>query len=154
MKYFLKEDYDALCEEILSLCDKIKGIEKEMGASCQEGAETFHDNFAHEEGTRQQYMWSTRLKSLIAIQNKARIISSPGASIEKVSLGNIVTYKEVGSSKENRRRIGSFLVFVGQENCISYNSPVARILLGGMVGEIREGIIGGKKKKFEILSIA
>lgn len=154
MKYFLREDYDALCNEIIVLCDRIKEIGKEMGASCQEGAETYHDNFAHEDGTRQQHMWSTRLRDLITIRNEARVVPNPSTSVEKVSLGNIVTYKEVGSDKENRRRISSFMVFVDQENCISYNSPIARILTGGMVGDIREGVVGGKKKKIEILKIA
>lgn len=71
MKYFLKADYDALCNEIDVLLNRIKEIGQEMGASCQEGAETFHDNFAHEDGTRQQHMWSTRLRELIAIKNDA-----------------------------------------------------------------------------------
>ncbi|MDP1833526.1 MAG: GreA/GreB family elongation factor [Candidatus Moranbacteria bacterium] len=154
MKYFLKEDYDALCNEIVVLCDRIKEIGKEMGASCQEGAETFHDNFAHEDGIRQQHMWSTKLRDLITIRNESKIIPIPSTRVEKVSLGNTVTYKEVGSNKENCRKISSFIVFVDQENCISYNSPVARILTGGMAGDIREGVVGGKKKKFEIIKIA
>lgn len=154
MKYFLKEDYDALCNEIVVLCDRIKNIGREMGLSCQEGAETFHDNFAHEDGTRQQHMWSTKLRDLIVIRNEAEIITNPSTSIGKVSLGNIVTYKEVGSSKEDRRKISSFLVFIDQENCISYNSPIARILMGGRVGDIREWTLGKKKKKIEIISIA
>lgn len=67
MYYFLKEDFEALNAEINKIADKIKEIGKEMGKSCQEGAETFHDNFAYEDGERQQYMWSGRIRELIRI---------------------------------------------------------------------------------------
>ena len=41
MYYFLRKDFEALSEEIAKIADRIKEIGKEMGKSCQEGAETF-----------------------------------------------------------------------------------------------------------------
>lgn len=36
---------------------------------------------------------------------------------------------------------------------ISYMSPLGKLLIGAELGEIREGVIGNKKKRFEILEI-
>ncbi len=36
---------------------------------------------------------------------------------------------------------------------ISYVSPLGKLLIGAKVGEIREGVIGNDKKRFEILEI-
>ena len=46
MFYFLPEDFEDLNDQIEQICEKIKELGKEAGESCQEGAETWHDNFA------------------------------------------------------------------------------------------------------------
>ena len=40
-----------------------------------------------------------------------------------------------------------------EEEVISYNTPLAQMLIGGRVGETREAIIVGKKQSFHILKI-
>ena len=91
--YFLEEDFRGLNQEIAHICDKIKDAGREMGLSCQEGAETFHDNFAYEEGERQQYMWSKRLREIIAIRNNSRVVT-PDSGTTRVSLGKKVTIRD------------------------------------------------------------
>lgn len=153
MFYFLREDFEGLNAEIEKIADKIKEIGKDMGQSCREGAETFHDNFAFEDGERQQYMWSTRLRQLISIRNQARVVESQRGV--KVSLGLSVTLKDVGTGKIRTIKIGSYMVFAKTEGkeVISYNAPLARMLIGGEVGEVREAVISGKKRSFHILKI-
>lgn len=152
MYYFLKEDFEALNAEITKLADRIKEIGKEMGESCKEGAETFHDNFAFEDGERQQYMWSSRLRDLIRIRNQARITEP--RKTDGVSLGFTVTFRDEGNGEMYTLKIGSFMVPKERgENVISYNSPLARALVGGKVGETREAVIGSGKKNFHILKI-
>ncbi len=155
MYYFLREDFVALSAEIEKVVEKIKASGQEMGKSCQEGAETFHDNFAYEDGERQQLMWSKRLRDLIRLRNDARIVN-PESSNEIVSLGRTVMFKEEGKSKIHIMKIGSYMVLSDNEkkaNAVSYNAPMARLLLRGKVGDIKEGMIGGKKKSFRILEI-
>lgn len=152
MYYFLKEDFEGLDKQIDQICDEIKRIGKEMGKSCQEGAETFHDNFAFEDGERQQYMWSSRLRELIKIRNNAKVVS-PEISSKKVSIGKSATFQDEETSKIQTIRIGSFMIFHDQKNTISYNAPLARLLVGATVNEAREGIVGGKKKSVIILKI-
>lgn len=153
MFYFLREDFDGLNTEIEKVADKIKEIGKDMGQSCREGAETFHDNFAFEDGERQQYMWSTRLRQLIGIRNQARVVEPRKG--DKVSLGLLVTLKDTATCKVRTMRIGSYMVFAKREGeeIISYNAPLARMLIGAEIGDVREAIIGGKKRSFHILNI-
>jgi len=155
MYYFLKEDFDALSAEIEKVVDKIKELGQEMGKSCKEGAETFHDNFAYEDGERQQLMWSTRLRELIRIRNQARVVESQSTH-ETVSLGQIVVFKDENTGKTRVIKVGSYMVLSEKEKkagAVSYNAPLAHMLIRGKVGDIKEGVIGGKKKIFRILKI-
>ena len=153
MYYFLKKDFEALNAEIEKIADKIKEIGKEMGKSCQEGAETFHDNFAYEDGERQQYMWSGRIRELVRIRNQAHVLLNPSRG-DTVSIGRTVTIEDKHAGKTRAIKIGSYMVLAEkEEEVISYNAPLARMLIGARVGDIREGVIAGKKKRFRILKI-
>lgn len=153
MYYFLKRDFDALNAEIEKLADKIKEIGHEMGKSCQEGAETFHDNFAYEDGERQQYMWSTRLRELIRIRNQARVLLEPLKG-DTATIGRTITIEDENTGETLIMKIGSYMVLANEEGeVISYNAPLARMLVGGRVGDTRENVIAGKKKSFRILKI-
>lgn len=155
MYYFLKEDFEALNAEISKIADKIKEIGKEMGKSCQEGAETFHDNFAYEDGERQQYMWSGRIRELIRIRNQVRVVLKPDNG-DRVSLGTTVTVEDEDAGEVRTIKIGSYMVLAeqtGRQEVISYNAPLARMLVGKKVGEIGEATISGKRKSFLILKI-
>lgn len=153
MNFFLKKDFEALTQEINSVCDRIKEAGKEMGISCQEGAETFHDNFAHEDGERQQHMWSNRLRQLIVIRNNARVVS-PNATPNCVSLGMTVVVKDEDTNELFTFKIGSYMTFGDEDPAIiSYNSPLARALIRAEAGETRKAIAKGRLRTFEIVSI-
>jgi len=153
MFYFLKEDFEELNAQIEKLCKKIREIGQEMGKSCQEGAETFHDNFAHEDGERQQYMWSNRLRELIRIRNNACVVD-PDSRDDKISIGRLVTIEDEATGKTSTFRIGSYMVLKVQErSTFSYNSPLVRMLIGAKKDETRKGVVAGKKKVFQILKI-
>jgi transcription elongation GreA/GreB family factor len=149
--YFLREDIEKLAGQIHEIDARIKAIGQEMGASCEEGAETFHDNFAFEDGERQQQMWSKRLKELVDIYNHSQIFK-PSRAAERVAIGRNVTIADLDSGEEKTIKIGSYMSFNGN-GTISYNAPLARILLGAEPGEVRKGEIAGRKKKFEIVEI-
>jgi transcription elongation factor GreA len=150
--YFLREDFEKLTALIGEVSGRIREIGQEMGASCREGAETYHDNFAYEEGERQQRMWSTRLKELLDINRNAAIIDGSDAS-RRVGIGSRVTIVETDTGEEKTVLIGSYQVFGGNGK-VSYSSPLGKMLLGSEEGEIVFGEIAGREKKFEIVSIA
>lgn len=153
--FFTKEDYECLLQEIARICDRIKDAGKEMGQSCKEGAETFHDNFAYEEGERQQIMWSNRLRELIKIKNMARVITSIDSS-DIVSLGRTITIHDTNTGHRKRLKIGSYMVFCKSDKhtpTISYAAPLAKLLIGASAGDTREGVISGKKHIYLIEKI-
>ncbi len=151
MYYFLKEDFEELNKQIDKLTSQIREIGQEMGKSCKEGAETFHDNFAFEDGERQQYMLSKRLVDLIRIRNGARIIF-PESTGNKASIGRTLIIRDEQTKKTQKIKIGSYMVLKEKET-ISYNSPLARVLIGAEAEETRIGKIGGKEKKYKIIEI-
>ena len=149
--YFLREDIEKLSEQIHEIDARIKAIGQEMGASCEEGAETFHDNFAFEDGERQQQMWSKRLMELVDIYNHSQIFKPSGVA-ERVAIGCEVTIADLDVGEEKTIRIGSYMTFNGN-GTISYNAPLARLLLGAEPGDVRKGEIAGKIKRFEVVEI-
>jgi transcription elongation GreA/GreB family factor len=152
--YFLREDFEGLCAKIEEIQTRIKIIGKDMGRSAQEGGETFHDNFAFEDGERQQFMWSSQLRTLLEIKNDARVVEP--AKGDMVALGRAVHLEYLDTGQRRTIRIGSYMIFtkrVGEE-IISYNAPLAHMLMGGKRGETREGVIGGKEREFLILEVS
>lgn len=151
MFYFLEEDFEGLDAEINIILEKIKEIKKRIGESCKDGADTWHDNFGFEDGQREYSMWSKRLQELLYIKANAKVIT-PDFVNEKVDIGRVVTIQDEIKDKIQTFKIGSYMVFKGQ-NKISYKAPLAIILINGKVGERRKGVIGGKIKIFKILKI-
>ena len=149
--YFLPADFAALNAQIEGIDRKIREIGQEMGASCTEGAETYHDNFAYEDGERQQYMWSSRLRELVAIRKRARVVEA-AAGGQRVAIGCRVTVVDQETDEEKVLRIGSYMSY--REDRVSYAAPLARMLLGAVPGEVRQGRIAGKLRQFEVIEVA
>jgi transcription elongation GreA/GreB family factor len=149
--FFLIEDFAELNKKIRSITNRIKSIGQEMGASCEECAETYHDNFAFEDGERQQRMWSNQLCDLIEIQRFADIFR-PSGRFSSVRIGCKVTISDVSTGEEKCMKIGSYMNFA-ENGAVSYNAPLPRMLLGKKVGDICKGIIGGQLKQYEIVEL-
>jgi len=150
--FFLQEDYDALQKAIGGVEKMIGGILKDMGAGMQDGADTWHDNFDYDEGQRQSAMYSDRIRGLIQIKNNAQVIT-PKPFNGRVLIGRVVTIQDMDNQEIRKFQIGSFLILGEHREAISYMSPLAKILLGGRMGEIKTGVIGKTNKKFKIINI-
>lgn len=149
--YFLPTDFEKLNEQIQQIVSRIKEIGRIMGESCREGAETYHDNFAYEDGERQQQMWSVRFRELVRVRDDARVVN-PEKPCERVGIGCTVVVLDMDTDEEKTLQIGSYMTFNGNAS-VSYNAPLARMLLGGSQGDIRKGVIAGRKRCFEIVEI-
>ena len=148
--YFLREDFEELNGQIEAISTRVAEIGQEMGDSCQEGAETFHDNFAFEDGERQCYMLARRLRELLAARRRATIVE-PG-DMGRVRIGSRVRCEDVETGEERTVTIGSYMVFRNGDS-ISYRAPLARLLLGAEEGEDRTGTIQGRHRTFTVLEI-
>lgn len=152
MYLFLEKDFEDLCVKINELNKKLAEIGQEIGESCRQSSETYHDNFPFEEGRRQQNMVSERMNELVAIKNQSRIVS-PDLSSNVVSIGKVVVIKDKNAEETETYKLGSYMIFNRLHGYISYASPLAKIIAGAKSGEVREGEIGGKKRIFEIITV-
>ena len=151
--FFLPGDFRRLCRQIAELEDKIRRIGHEMGEACREGAETFHDNFAHEEGERQQKMWTRRHRDLVRIRDHARVVE-PGPDADRVALGRVVTVVDLDTGEQLTFRVGSYICGNGDGvRAVSYEAPLARLLIGAEEGEERTGRLGGRRRTFEVVAV-
>ncbi|MCK6463087.1 MAG: GreA/GreB family elongation factor [Candidatus Pacebacteria bacterium] len=152
MYYFLEEDFKELCFKINELNEKLTEIGQEMGESCRQSSETYHDNFPFEEGRRQQDMISTRISELINIKSRAKIIQ-PDITSNCVSIGKIVVIKDEGTNEEETYKIGSYMIFKRLHGYVSYNAPLVKLILGAKAGDVREGKIESKNKVLKVLKV-
>jgi len=146
--YFLKEDLDELNKKISELMEELNKFTLEIGKDYQED----RGIFTFEEGERQKQMMSRRLQELIQIRNNA-VIATPNGCLKEVGFGRRVTFEDKETSEVFKYKIGSYMVFFENDNVISYEAPLARLLVGSKVGDVKEGLIGSKKRIFQILNI-
>jgi transcription elongation GreA/GreB family factor len=71
-----------------------------------------------------------------------------------VSIGHTVTVEDEHTGETRAMKIGSYMVLTKEKGeVISYDAPLARMLIGAQVDDTRESVIAGKKKRFRILKI-
>ena len=150
--YFLKEDFEKLQTAIDEADQRARHHGREMGMSCDEGAETFHDNFAYEDSERRYKMWSRRLKELVEVRNGAHVVT-PTNDDDRIAIGRTFTLLDFESDERRTFRVGSYICFDEDGMTISYRAPLARALIGALEGEIRSGDIGGETRCFKIVEI-
>lgn len=150
MYKFFKEDLDALDLKIKGLRETIRETGKQIGAACEDG-EKEHDNPEFDDATRRMEMWSKHLRDTSEVRSKALVVEPSEVRTHVVSLGCTVTFID---QDENERTvsIGSYMPSEASTD-ISYNAPIARLLVGLAIGEYREGKIAGKNVEFEVLKI-
>ena len=152
--YFLKEDLEALDARVKELRDKLEETLKEGGESTRQSSETWHDNFPFEEAQGQFGLLAGQLQKLVDIRKKAKEADFPSDK-NKVGIGSIVTIKNSVTGKTKTFKIGSFLVLADDSGkTISYDSPLARIIMGAKSGETKSGKIGKNNVEFKITEIS
>lgn len=152
MFYFLKEDLDELDNKITEIKKRLEKIGKEIGESCNQSSETWHDNFGFEEGRRQQDMWSKQMSDMLEIRSKAIVIDH-NIKNNRVIVGSLVEFEDMATGEIQAYKISSYMILKQRHGFISYDSPLSKILMGGTAGEEKKGEIAGKEKIFKILKI-
>lgn len=157
MRYFFtREDFEVLNRRIDSVNDRIKLAAKEMGLSCQQTSETFHDNFGFEQAERDRGMWSSHIRQLIEVKNNAEVIV-PGLNEGKVRMGRVVRILDLDTKETKTFRVGSYMILDGYKTevipSLSYDAPLPKALLGAGEGDYREVFFGGEKHRYVILKV-
>lgn len=150
--YFLPEDFASLEELVQNTADKMRNVQKEMAQSVKESSETWHDNFGYEDGRRRLTMWSKRLGELRDIRSNA-VLVKPKDQYDSVAIGCRVTVEDIDSRERKTYRIGSYMNLSEAPDTLSYNSPLARILMRAKEDEEIRDLVNGQKHQYLVISI-
>lgn len=111
------------------------------------------ENAEYDAAMDEQGEVATRIKELEAILANAEIIDDDAISTEKVGIGIIVKFLDVGMNKEMEFKIVGTKEADFKENKMSDESPIGAALMGHAVGETVEAETPSGTLKFKILEI-
>ncbi|KRT67722.1 MAG: transcription elongation factor GreA, transcription elongation factor GreA [candidate division WWE3 bacterium CSP1-7] len=151
MFYFLEEDLKDLESRITKLRSELEITAKSIGQNGG-GEGAWHDNFAFEEAHRQYALNAKRVSNLQEIREHAQLFD-PDTDIGIVQLGKSVTIVEEGSGETQTFQIGSYMIVSNSRDAVSYAAPLAQLISGATIGEVREGVIGGSLKRYKVVKI-
>lgn len=150
-KFFSKEDFDNLRTQITSLTEEVKEAKLSVGETAAEGG-SWHDNAAYDEATRRTQILSRQLQELRSLVSGAEILE-PLPNDGKVRYGRTVTYEDLDTRESQTIIIGSFYATGRKPDVVSHASPIATLLIGTQAGEIRQGKIGARERRLQIIKI-
>jgi len=152
-KYFLTEDLQALQNHIGKLEQDIESLKKEARETATQTSETWHDNFGFEDATKKMRGIKTRLDDLKLLLSSASVYV-PDDDISQVDIGrHVVVFDELTNFKD-KFKVGGFLVLDDSGDVVSYMAPLAQLIIGAKVGDIRDGIVNGTPRKVCIQEIS
>jgi len=152
---FLPADWKALEEFIARLSAQIREQKLISAEAVNQSSESWHDNYPFEEAQRQLKALLVQRGEFSKMRELGEVVEPP-TIVESVTFGTTVSYRNRTDSFDDRVTIGSHHVFseeLRDDGVISYNSPVARILMGGREGEVAKGEINGRMVELEIRSV-
>jgi transcription elongation GreA/GreB family factor len=154
---FIKDDYEDFCKKIQEIKQKIKEVTMRIGTVVDSSGDQWHDASLYQaQGMSES--WSNELRKLLEIQKQSHIIDIHPPKDGKVRFGKIVEILNLDNREASTYEISSYIIpehrqIEDNRKRISYTSPLAQLLIGAEVGEIREGYIGKDFKRFEIMRI-
>lgn len=146
---FIMDDFVLLTKQLETISQEIKRIGAEIGDSTSD-TKTFHDNFEYEELGRQQRMWTNRFHSLEKLKENVKIIK-PEPSPNFISMGSKVKI-EMENGEILTKKIGSYITFSSDD--LSYDSPLAKLIIGKKVDDEIHEIVGNHLYSFKIKEVS
>ena len=131
--YFFSDDLSVLGKMIKRLSTEIKRLGEEQREVAMQSTENFgHDDACQEVITYERKIILSKIKDLSEIAAKATVIKDTiSADTNRIRIG-----KTVELNNSQIFRIGSYMVLANHPvRNISYNSPLARALLGKKKGD-------------------
>jgi len=148
---FTEKGFQKLQLEIESLEKKLRKVQAQTAEAAEIGGNQWHDNASYDNIVIETRGLDSRLSKAHETLNKAQVVATPSRS-DLVAIGTSVTIKLRGKIKT--WEIAGFGESDPDARIISYNTPLASILMGKKKGDIAYGKIGGSETKIEILNIS
>lgn len=154
---FFDEDYEALKQKIEGIREQVRETQRLSAESVEQSSESWHDNYTFEEAQRQLKMLLNHLGGLSKTMEHARVVSRPSAVPPAVDLGTAVKYTNLTAGFTDDVVVGSYMVLdatLEESGYISYDTPLARILMGVKEGDVRTGELGGRHVELRVDEIS
>jgi len=143
MKIFVTKEYLQLCtKKIAEIKQELEKIRHDKNTAFEGDTNTWHDNFAYENATREEKMLEDRLFKAIQDMNNYTVFSSiVPDNPQTVGIYCWVRIKEenISNAQSQEKTIG--LVPLGGQDLknkiYSYNAPIVYPLMGAKIGEER-----------------
>lgn len=148
--YFLNEDLIDFDQRIAEAKSRVEAAGQQIGVAVSGGGETWHDNFAHEQATRDHGMWSRQLNELSAIRSSAKVVE-PDYLAGYVGLGRTAILQDESDGSTVSIRIGSYRVY--KPGSVSYCSPVAKAILGAEIGELKTLQLNEETRTYRVIGV-
>lgn len=151
MYQFFKSDLDALIQKRDLLAEQVRDAGQLVGETTRQSSETWHDNAPYDIA-KQEFEHLLRQHAVLdEIAKQAQIIEPPRGFLDCVSIGAKVRYKN-DLEEVRELKIGSYVPTEGS-GVVSYNAPLAQILMGNKIGDIATGVINNRSVAYEIVDI-
>lgn len=149
ISYILKDEYDYLLDQKKKLEEEYKKESERKRNSCEQWAETWHDNFDFEDAELQQNLLWTRINNINHIINNTKILLENNfLNADKVTIWSTITMSVDG--KEQTCVLWWHPTIPGR---ISYKSPLWSTLYNQKIWSHILFTHNNKSKKIIILSI-
>ncbi|MCI0597701.1 GreA/GreB family elongation factor [Candidatus Parcubacteria bacterium] len=146
---FLQADLDALKRTRDALMCSLQERGQDMKEATMQGAETWHDNAPFEEAKGEFSRLQFQCDKFNDLIRRAAIVEVTDVAAKQVGIGSEITFRE--GEKERTVKIGSYIPQT-DSGTISYDAPVAKILMGAKGGKVK-GIIHGRTVEYTIKRI-
>lgn len=153
-KDLLPEDFQALQDQIANLEHDLEKMKLEARETATQTSETWHDNFGFEDATKKMRGIKSRLDDLRLLLSSSSVVE-PDDDMSQVKIGRNVVIWDETKSFEDEFRIGGYIVLGEREKeTVSYMAPLAQLIMGAKVGEVRDGVVNDSTRRIRIEEIS
>lgn len=153
--FFTQKDFDILITKIKDIKNRLLDVGVDMADWCEQSSETYHDNFGFEEGARKQRILYRQLDEYEHLRKNARVLKKGKRA--GLDIGKVFWVEDLESGELLTIKIGSYINFDldNKEDLItvSYEAPMAKILIGSRIGDEVKGNIVSRQKNYKIIEI-
>jgi len=148
----LEETFNRLSEELEQLKTHERGkIAKVIDEARELG--DLKENAEYHAAKEKQGLMEARIAELTDIVGRAQVVDPSTLAHERVSFGSTVILSDQASGEEVKYTIVGSMEAEPENGLISFQSPMARALIGKEEGDEVEVTLPGGKKKFDIEEI-
>lgn len=149
--YFTQEGFKKFQLRLRQLEDALYTIQAQSAETAEVGGNQYHDNASYENLVIQLRGFDRQVTDAYQILRHAYIVDQPTECF-RVAIGTTVTY--MINEIEHTSTIVGFGESDIKINKIAYNTPLGKLLIGGVVGDTQEGVIRGREVSITILDIS